>query len=127
MHTALAPKWPLSVYIQKPRIIVEYGDRNKCPEVWEIRFNEDNSGFGLWWQRPRYPELDKPSDSVFGDNWILNEVGERIFWVPYEVALPNSEWQERARWVGQILILGGREGSTMIVDFKGSSSTANDF
>jgi len=118
LYTALAPKWPLSVWIQKPQIIVQYGDENRC-QVWEIVFDEKNSRFRFVCRRPRNPELDKPSDTVIGDHWILNGAGERIFWVPYEVALPGSEWQERARWVGQTLILGGREGRAMIIDFKG--------
>lgn len=118
LYTDLAPTWPLSVRINKPEIVVQYGDENEH-QVWEIAFDEKNSGFKLGWRRTRQPVLMRmPSDKVFGDNWILNEVGDRIFWVPYEVALPNSDWHERARWVGQTLILGGREGRTMIVDFK---------
>lgn len=116
LYTDLAPKWPLSVRINKPKIVVRYGDENG--HVWEILFDQKNSSFKPSWRRPN-PFLPRmPSDKVFGDNWILNETGDRIFWVPYEVALPNSDWHERARWVGRTLILGGREGRTMIVDFK---------
>ena len=118
LYTHLAPKWPLSVRINKPEMVVHYGDENGH-QVWEITFDGKNSAFKCSWQRPRPPlRLRMPSDNVFGDNWISNETGDRIFWVPYEVALPNSDWHERARWVGRTLILGGREGRTMIVDFK---------
>jgi hypothetical protein len=106
------------VRVQKPKIIVQYGDGNRW-QVWEIVFNK--KGIRIDCRCQRNPVLDKPRNGVFGDNWILNGVGERIFWVPYEVALPNSEWQERACWAGQKLILGGREGRMMIIDFKGAN------
>ena len=119
LHTDLVPKWPLSVRIHKPKITVQYGDDTGY-QVWEITFDEKNSGFKTRSQRRRHWQnaLRTPSHCVFGDNWILNEAGDRIFWVPYEVALPNSDWHERARWVNRTLILGGREGRMMIVDFK---------
>lgn len=116
LHTGLVPKWPLSVRIYKPKITVQYGDDNGC-QVWGIIFDEKNSGFKAS-SRQRQTVLRMPFHCVSGDNWILNGAGDRIFWVPYEVALPNSDWHERARWVNRTLILGGREGRMMIVDFK---------
>ena len=119
LYTTLAPTWPLSVDFEKSQIIVQYGDNDRR-EIWEFVFDE--SGLKLGRKTLRQPVLPLPSDSVFGDNWILNAEGERIFWVPYEVALPNSNWNERACWVDQALILGGREGRMMAVDFNGSLS-----
>jgi len=81
-------------------------------------WNEKNAGLKLTWRQPRYPELEAPSGFVSGDNWIRNEKGERVLWVPYDIALPNSDWQERARWLRQLLVLGGREGKTLVVDFN---------
>jgi len=127
LYTDLAPKWPLSVRINKPEVVVQYGDENGY-QVWEITFDERNAGFKFGWRRPREPVLLRmASDNVFGDSWILNEVGDRIFWVPCEIALPNSDWHERARWVGRTLILGGREGRTMIVDFKEFASLPSPY
>ena len=116
-YVPIAPKWPLSLHISSPRILIQDEDDEGC-QVWEIEFNEKNTGFKLAWRQPRYPELEPPSGFVSGNNWIQNEKGERILWVPYDIALPNSDWQERARWLRQLLVLGGREGKTLVVDFN---------
>jgi len=116
-YTPITPKWPLSLYISSSRILVQDEDDEGC-QVWEIDVNENHPGFELAWRRGRYPELDMPSGLVVGNNWILNEKGDRIFWVPYDIALPASDWQERAHWRGRLLVLGGREGKLLVVDFN---------
>ncbi|KAF8966797.1 hypothetical protein BDZ97DRAFT_1917311 [Flammula alnicola] len=115
-------KWPLSINVngtKQLQILIQYEDQTAAyRQAWTITFNDKKNTFILASSHPEHGALQSPSHRVFGDNWILNEKGQRIFWVPYDIALPDEDWQERACWMGRTLILGGREGRLMVIDFS---------
>ena len=61
---------------------------------------------------------------VVEDNWILDSKGRRIIWLPYNVVSSDGNWYEKGNWASHygrgvdILILGGRNGKTFVLDFS---------